>query len=297
MAQYNKMENTFITFWTEFFEKSRSGVETYAPRATLVVVVFLSLFFVAQLFKLYSNRKVDVNLYRKPTPEAVTLYNRTRRKILIGRFFWLLFVVLAWTAALATSGVDIRTVLEGLGFLGVALSLSLSTIIQQYIAGFLILNQHHFNIGEQIKVGKTSGVIKAIEARYTILRDFKENEVMVPNTDILNKAVVISEVGGLHRDVIRVRVANKSDFRRAIEVGEHAIAATMDVDKSVAPRGYVRYFGDSTQLAFYYTGLASRREHFILRSNVMINLKEAFESDGIEISYPSGIKVEESEED
>ncbi|MFO0704585.1 MAG: mechanosensitive ion channel [Candidatus Andersenbacteria bacterium] len=291
------MSGSFAAFWLDFLRRVQGGIQTGAPRAVLVLFIFGFFYLVAQLFKLYGYRSVDVNLYRKPTQEAINQYNKARRKVFIGRFFWLFFLTLAWVGAISASGVAIRTVLEGLGFLGVSLSFALSDLIQQYIAGFLILNQKHVNIGEQIEVHGTAGVVKSIEARYTIVRDFKENDVMVPNTDILRNAVLISSVEGLQRDVIRVRVDNDTDLRVAIKVGEEAIKNTRGVDSSVPPRGYLRYFGDSMQLAFYYTGAAARREHFIVRSEALLNLTDAFKRNNIKIAYPTGLQYIETEAD
>lgn len=291
------MEGTFASFWTDLVSRVQQGISAAGPRAVLVLLVFTFFFLIAQLFKLYSQRTVDVNLYKKPTPEAIAQYYKTRRKIFYGRFFWMLSLVLAWTLGIAASGIGLRTVLEGAGFIGVALAWALSDLIQQYFAGFLILTQKHFNIGEQVDVKGTQGVIKSIESRYTIIRDFMERDVMVPNTDVLRSAVSISEVEGFLRDFIRVRVAIKSDLRKAIAVGEEALRNTPGVEQSVPPKGYVRYFGDSTQLAFYYTGPAARREHFILRSEALLNLDKAYKDNGIEISYPYGIQYMENETD
>jgi|GEM_PF-6742832 len=291
------MSGSFIEFWSALLESVQRSIQAYGPRAVLVVVVFTSFFLVAQLFKMYSNRVFDVDLYRKPTPESVHRYNKERRKVFVGRFFWLTFLVLAWSTAIAVSGIRITSILEGLGFVSLGLSFALSDLIQQYIAGFLILNQRHFNIGEQITLEKTTGVIKAIEPRYTIVRDYKENDVMVPNMEILRHAVTISEVQHMQRDVFHVRIGNESDVRKAIKIGEQAIATTRGVDTTVAPRGYLRYFGDSMQLSFYYSGPAARREHFVLRSAVLLNVNDAFKNNGIKIAYPSGVNTEEVEID
>lgn len=289
------MEQSFSQFWTDIFNQIEKGLVDNGPRLTLIVIVFLFFFLLAQLFKLYGQQPTDLDLYKKPDPKKVTAYNKSRQKIFRGRILWLIFTVLAWTFALALSGINVLAILGGLGFLGLGFAYAISNIIQQYVAGFLLLKQKHFNIGEQVTVKDTTGKIKAVEPRYTVVRDFMENDVMIPNTDILENAVVISEVQGKMRDFIRVRVASDTNMRKAIKVGEEALMNTEGVDNSVPARGYLRYFGSSYLLAFYYTGLASRREHFIVRNNVMLNLEDAFERAQIHISYPSG--SHEKEED
>jgi hypothetical protein len=64
VAQYVRMGGSFSTVWSTLVDNVQKGIQTYGPRALLVLVVFTTFFLLAQFFKLYSNRSFDVNLYR-----------------------------------------------------------------------------------------------------------------------------------------------------------------------------------------------------------------------------------------
>jgi small-conductance mechanosensitive channel len=291
------MSTSFAQFWVNIFDSAERWLNQNGQRILVMLLVFIFFYLVAQLFRLYSQRTLDINLYKRPTPEALALYNGARRKIFVGRALWLFFIIVAWTTSLSISGLPVSNILGGLGFLGLGLSFALSDLIQQYFSGFLILTQRHINVGEQITIGSVSGVVKSIEARYTIIQDFSQGDVLVSNSDILRKNLRISPVTGEERSVIRMRVSLDSDPSTTITLGEQVLGGIEGINQKEPPKGYLRYFGDSLQFAFYYTGPAARRERFIVRSAAMIALLKAFKEKGIKIDYPSGIQTEEPEED
>lgn len=291
------MQRSFADFWTDVVTNITESVREFAPRLYLLLLVFAFFFLIAQLFKLYGQRDIDIDLYKRPEPEKVGQYNKIRRKMLFGRFYYFLFSVVAITASLAVAGISIGNLINSLGFLGAIISFSLGDFVQQYFSGFLILSQKHINIGEQVRVGEIRGVVKAFESRYAVIRDYQERDVLVPNNTLLRSNLSIEPVQSALRAVIRIRVSNKADPRRVIEIGENTLRSIPGVDPGVPPRGYLRYFGEAMHMAFYFTIPSARRLHFITRSDAMIALKEAFDKNGIEISYPAGIIVPEVEED
>lgn len=256
------------------------------PQLLTALLTWLGFFLVAQLFKIYSRREIDINLYQRPTPETVAKYNKISRRVFYGRLFWLLFNVTGITIALIILGVDALNILQGLGFIGIALSFAFQDMIKQYYAGFIILTQEPFNIGEQIKIGEINGVVKTIESRFTIIRDFQEHDVVIPNNRIIDDFVHIAPIQGLQRDVFRFHVAFSADVKKAISAGEEALRNTPGVDLRVAPRGYIRKLGISNMLAFYYTIPGSRREQFNTRNMALQNVREALLKANVEMADP-----------
>ena len=287
------MQETFLETASRFVREFVDSAVSFGPRLLLIFVVFSAFYLIAQVFKYISRRTVDVNLYKKPSAEAVHRYNRTRRLILVSRFIWLILIVVATIAALSISGISITSVIEGAGFLALGLSFALNQHIAQYYAGFLILSQKEINIGDHVEVNGNKGIIKAIEPRFTTIVDFTQRDIHVPNTDLLTNAIRITPTAGKIRDFIRVRIAKTSDIKKAIEVGETGLAVLHGVTNKQPPKGYARYFGDGIMLAFYYTIPGTRRETFIVRDEAIQTIKKAFDKAGIEINYPVTGRVEE----
>jgi small-conductance mechanosensitive channel len=92
-------------------------------------------------------------------------------------------------------------------FLGVVLSLGSSTAIANIIAGYMITYRRAFKIGDRIKVGNVMGDVIDTRLQVTHVRSFKNEEFIIPNsqiltTDVLNYSSISRESGLiLHTDV------------------------------------------------------------------------------------------------
>ncbi len=256
----------------------------YWTRILLALFIFVIFYLLSLLAKILTKRDVDISLYKKPSPEAIKQYNRTSKKVFYGSILQIVFLGLGVVLALLSTGIDTVGLFSGVGIVGVLLTYSLTDVIREYYAGFIILSQEPFNIGEQVEIDNVRGVVKTINPRHTIIRDYHEHDVVIPNTKIVDGSIHITPVTALQRDSFRISVPYKSDVKKAIEAGEQALRNTAGVSLSVAPRGYVREIGYSNILAFYYTIPGARREQFNVRNIALQNVLKALQEAKIETS-------------
>jgi small-conductance mechanosensitive channel len=105
----------------------------------------------------------------------------------IVRFAWIAFgVVVAYpylpgSRSEAFKGVSI--------FVGVLFSLGSSSAIANVIAGYLLIYRRAFRIGDRVKIGETVGDVTDSRLQVTRLRSLKNEEVVIPNSTILNSEV------------------------------------------------------------------------------------------------------------
>ncbi len=81
-------------------------------------------------------------------------------------------------------GVDIRPVLAGAGIVGIAISFGSQSLVKDILAGFFIIIEDQFNIGDKIKINDLEGVVEKITLRLTVLRDKDNNLIYIPNSQI-----------------------------------------------------------------------------------------------------------------
>ncbi|NEV64403.1 mechanosensitive ion channel family protein [Thiorhodococcus minor] len=80
---------------------------------------------------------------------------------------------------------------KGLSVLaGLIISLGSQSIIGNIIAGYSLLYRRPFKIGDRIKIGDTVGNVTELRVLTTRLRSLKNEEVVIPNTTVLNGEVV-----------------------------------------------------------------------------------------------------------
>ena len=75
-------------------------------------------------------------------------------------------------------------------FFGVMLSLGSSSAVSNMIAGYVILYRRAFKVGDRVKIGAALGDVIDMQVQVTRLKTLKNEEVIIPNSQILNTEVI-----------------------------------------------------------------------------------------------------------
>ena len=74
-------------------------------------------------------------------------------------------------------------------FLGVLFSLGSSSVISNVIAGYTMTYRRAFRVGDRVKIGDTIGDVDEIRLLVTHVRSLKNEDIVIPNSTILNTEV------------------------------------------------------------------------------------------------------------
>jgi small-conductance mechanosensitive channel len=75
-------------------------------------------------------------------------------------------------------------------FIGIVFSLGSSSAIANMVAGYTMTYRRAFRMGDRVKIGDTTGDVTEMRLQVTHLRTVKNEEVIIPNSSILNNEVV-----------------------------------------------------------------------------------------------------------
>jgi small-conductance mechanosensitive channel len=75
-------------------------------------------------------------------------------------------------------------------FVGILFSLGSSSTIANMIAGYTMTYRRAFKLGDRVRIGATTGVVTEMRLQVTHVRTPKNEEVIIPNSTILNNEVV-----------------------------------------------------------------------------------------------------------
>ena len=106
---------------------------------------------------------------------AATLWSLVRRIVMIG------LIVTGGLMIISVWGLPLAPFLAVASAGGVAIGLGARGLVQDVIAGFFILAEDQYRIGDRIKSGAAIGEVVDIRPRVTILRDEDGNTYYVPN--------------------------------------------------------------------------------------------------------------------
>ena len=132
---------------------------------------------------------------------------------------------------LAILGVDVRALAIGSAFVGAALGFGAQQIVKDYLAGFLMLVENQFGVGDTVKIGDQEGVVERVSIRVTDLRDGNGTLWHIANGDI---RVLGNKSSEYSTAVLDVEVTSKVSAARAIAVVERYVDAAAK-DEQIAP--------------------------------------------------------------
>jgi small conductance mechanosensitive channel len=160
---------------------SAPEVNTAAHILTVLVLVFLG-WAIARDF----GRALGPALFRRLDPATAGP---------VGFLIRLATVGLALLVALDVAGVQARTLLVGGAFTAVILGLAAQQTLGNVIAGTVLLSASPFKVGDRVRLqggplaGQIEGTVSSLGLLYTTFAT-KEDLVMVPNSVVLNVAVI-----------------------------------------------------------------------------------------------------------
>ena len=79
-----------------------------------------------------------------------------------------------------------------LGIGGVAIGFAFQNILQNFLAGLLLLWTQPFRVGDQIKMDSYEGTVDEIQTRATIIKTYDERTVIIPNADLFTHSVTVN---------------------------------------------------------------------------------------------------------
>lgn len=196
-------------------------------------------------------------------------------------------VVLFVLLALSVAGVSVSAALAGLGIAGLAVALALQGILENFVAGLIVIVQKPFRAGDEIILEDHKGLVTDIDLRTTRVKTYNGEMVVIPNTVVFRSTLV----NLTHAGVVRTQVAFGIDYRDDHDaVADIVTAAVTGLDGVLdSPPVSVRCTGlgeSSVDFDVRYWSRANRSSVVGTRDRVIRATMTAFESNGYTIPWP-----------
>jgi small-conductance mechanosensitive channel len=174
-------------------------------------------------------------------------------------------------------------------FLGVVFSLGSSSSIANIVAGYMVIFRRAFKVGDRVKIGGHTGDVVEMRLQATHLRTIKNEEIIVPNSLIINTEVVnyssLARKGGLILHT-SVTIGYDTPWRQVHAMLLLAAERTPGLLKEPKP------FVLQTALNDFYVGYELNvytdrpLEMITIYSDLHRNIQDAFNEFGVQIMSP-----------
>jgi len=191
--------------------------------------------------------------------------------------------------ALDNLGIDITTLVTGLGIGGIAVALAAQNILGDLFASLTIVLDKPFVIKDFLVVNEFLGSVEYIGLKTTRLRSLSGEQLVFSNSDLLNSR--IRNYGRMfeRRVVFSIGVVYQTPRDKLKEIPEIIRSAIETQEKTRFDRAHFKEFGAYSLNfeAVYY--VLDSVYNFYMDTQQAINffIHERFEAEGIEFAYPS----------
>lgn len=204
----------------------------------------------------------------------------------------LIIVAVLFAAAIIFPSVKPGDVFSTLGIGSVAIGFAFKDILQNMLAGLLLLIRRPYRRGDQIVVKDYEGTVEQIESRATLIKTYDGRRVIIPNSDIYTSPVIVNTAYPSRRDEYVVGVGYGDEASNAAKI---FVQAMLDVDGVLTepmPEALPWKLNDSTvDLKLRWWADSKRSEQVHVRSRVILAVFEAAREHGIDLPFPTTVML------
>ena len=168
--------------------------------------------------------------------------------------------------------------------LTLGVTLAAEDILGNVAGGLVILSSHPFNIGDEIEVSGTTGIVREITLNHTKIETFDGQFVMQPNKELSSSRVINYTAMGRRRVVRKITASYDAPTEQVKAACLEAVAATPNVLPSPAPVVYLTDYGSSA-IEYSVRCWTETKDYWGAYFALNENLRDAFAAHNVEMTY------------
>ncbi|WP_160153237.1 mechanosensitive ion channel family protein [Microbulbifer sp. ALW1] len=257
------------------------GAITLIPNFTVALVVLLVFFVLGSLARFLIRRQL----------------NRRQRSnlgdMLGGLVKWSLILLgFLLAATIVMPSLKPGDLIAGLGVGSVAIGFAFKDILQNWLAGLLILIRQPFEVGDQIKVADYEGTVCRIETRATMIDTYDGQRVVIPNSDIYTNAILVKTAHAARRTDYDIGIGYSDDIGEACAVICKALHQVEGVLSEPAPEALPWELAASwVSIRARWWTHAKQSDVTHVRARVIHAVKIALDDAGIDMPFETQVHL------
>ena len=196
-------------------------------------------------------------------------------------------LLLGFLAALSATGFEVSQLAFMLGALGVGIGFGLQNVVNNFVSGLILMFERPIQPGDVVDIPGTSGSIREIGMRATIIKTFEGADVVVPNGTLLSENLVNWTLRDMFRRIeIKLGVAYGADPDQVIGLMKEVVTSDPDIAAHPEPTVFFMAFGASS-LDFSIRAWTRDYDNWVgIRSRLLTRIYAVLNQNGIEIPFP-----------
>src|SRR5271166_4823451 len=167
----------------KFWESARHMAEGFISRLPSLILA-LVVFFLFYILSIIVGRVI----------RGATRGHRENLGVVFARLVGAATVLFGFlvTLSIVAPSFQAGDLIKLLGIGSVAIGFAFQNILQNFLAGLLLLWAQPFRVGDEIKLDNFEGTVQEIQPRATIIKTYDERQVVIPNADLFTHSVIVN---------------------------------------------------------------------------------------------------------
>ncbi|HEV7415643.1 MAG TPA: mechanosensitive ion channel family protein [Tianweitania sediminis] len=257
------------------------GFQRLLPNIAVALVVFALFFLVGWLV-------------RRSFLRWAALHDRDNLGDVLGSFLRWIIVAAGTLIALTIVIPSLKPgdLVAGLGIGSVAIGFAFKDILQNWLAGLLLLIRQPFRPGDQIVVKDYEGTVQRIETRATIIKTYDGRSAIIPNADVYSNAVIVNTAHQTRRSDYDVGIGYGDSIDEARAAILEAVSGIDGVEANPAPEALVWDLAASTvNLRVRWWTNSVRTDVVHVKAQVLEAIKKALDAAGIDMPFETQVML------
>ncbi|MBE9031368.1 mechanosensitive ion channel family protein [filamentous cyanobacterium LEGE 11480] len=249
------------------------------PNLILGIIVFVIFWIIARIFRTIVRKIAQT---RKKSRNVGLVFGRLAQGGII-----ILGILVA--ATIVFPSFQPADLLNTLGIGGVAIGFAFRDVLQNFLAGILILLTEPFQIDDQIVFKGFEGTVERIQTRATIIRTYDGRRVVIPNAELFTNSVTVNTAHEQRRLQYDFGIGYGDDIAKTKRLILEVLNGNEDIVNHPAPEVLVVELADCTinLRARWWINPPNRAEALDSRDRVLEEVCNTLVGHGIDLPFPT----------
>lgn len=196
---------------------------------------------------------------------------------------------IVFLAILAVAGINLDSIIVGLGVGGIAIALAIQNILSDLFSAFSIYFDRPFEIGDLIVIGNHVGTVKKVGIRSTRIKLLQGEEMVISNKELLSQPVRNYKKLRRRRILFNLLIDNDTSIEKLKKIPQLIEKVIDETKLAKFDRVHFKQFGDFG-LDFeivYFINTGDYKKYMDIQQQINYGILEGFEKEKIKMPYPT----------
>ena len=265
------------TAWQQLMSMIRGTIQLL-PNILIAIIVFILFWIIAK----FSRRFIKNFTRNKQSRNLGLVLARLSQGfvILIGAFVALAIIIPSFKPG---------DLVQLLGVSGVAVGFAFRDILQNFLAGILILITEPFVINDQIVFKDFEGTVENIQTRATTIKTYDGRRIVIPNAELFTNSVTVNTAFDKRRLQYDIGIGYGDDIAEAKRVILQVLRSTQGILQDPPPEALVVDLAASTIniRARWWVSPPRRSDALDTQDRILTAITNELIANGIDLPFPT----------